>query len=194
MLTAKLQHVNLVKVLGFCIHREEKMLIYEYMPNKSLDYYLFGKHSASFYAWIYGNKKNIWVWFSLLLHHNFLIFFCMFLSVRWKVLIALIVCYLIWQIRFEDICWIGRKGKKSLKGLLKAFYTSRNTRDWQLSIETWKPATFYWMGIWRGQYSVKSDVYSFGIVLLHIISAKKNDCVWFWWKFKPRRTCKFLDN
>ncbi|KAB5514542.1 hypothetical protein DKX38_028448 [Salix brachista] len=58
MLTAKLQHLNLVKVLGFCIDREEKMLIYEYMPNKSLDYYLFGQHSASFYAWISINKKR----------------------------------------------------------------------------------------------------------------------------------------
>ena len=42
MLTAKLQHVNLIRVLGFCIDREEQMLIYEYMPKRSLDYFLFG--------------------------------------------------------------------------------------------------------------------------------------------------------
>ncbi|KAG4387236.1 hypothetical protein GLYMA_11G156900v4 [Glycine max] len=48
-LICELQHMNLVQLIGCCIHEEERILMYEYMLTKSLDFYIFGKEYAKVY-------------------------------------------------------------------------------------------------------------------------------------------------
>lgn len=42
LLVARLQHRNLVRLLGFCLARKERILVYEFVPNASLDHFIFG--------------------------------------------------------------------------------------------------------------------------------------------------------
>ncbi|KAL5774894.1 hypothetical protein ACOSP7_012451 [Xanthoceras sorbifolium] len=159
MLTAKLQHINLVRVLGFCIDREEQILIYEYMSNKSLTTIFLVYMNYPIKRYILDWKKRIYI-------------------------IEGVTQGLLYLQEYSRLTIIRRDLKasnvlldKNLKPKISDFGMARIFTKDDLEANTehivgthgYVPPEY----ARRGIYSTKSDVYSFGVLLLQIISGKK---------------------
>ncbi|KAL8053001.1 hypothetical protein ABFX02_05G042600 [Erythranthe guttata] len=185
-LLARVQHKNVVNLLGYCLHGEfEKLLVYEYVPNQSLDKLLFKSDTRESLDWkrrldvITGTAKGL-----LYLHED-------------------APCSIIHRdIKASNILlddkWVAKIADFGLARLFPEDQTHVQTR---IAGTNGYMAPEYLM---LGNLSKKADVFSFGVVVLELISGQKNsafnrdpDCQslleWAYKLYKKRRTLEIMD-
>ncbi|MED6173938.1 hypothetical protein PIB30_064405 [Stylosanthes scabra] len=156
LLIMKLQHKNLVKLLGFCVDGGEMLLVYEYMPSGSLDVLLFDPKKRAKLGWkkrldiIDGLARGI-----LYLHEDS----------RLKIIHR--------DLKASNVLLDSNMNPKiSDFGMAKIFAGNEGEANTGTIVGTYGyMAPEYAM---EGLYSIKSDVFAFGVLVLEIITGKRN--------------------
>ncbi|KAL1537107.1 cysteine-rich receptor-like protein kinase 42 [Salvia divinorum] len=149
-------HKNLVKLLGCSIEGPESLLVYEYVPNQSLEVCLFDKNRAKILNWkeryniVVGTAEGI-----AFLHGGTDI-----------------------RIIHRDIKCSNILLDENFDAKIADFGLARNFAADKTHLSTGIAGTLGYMApeyIVKGQLTEKADVYSYGVLVLEIVCGRKNN-------------------